>query len=322
METDGSRIGNRFVSIELESGYPCIRFNGQRYTAPGFPRCAVRYGEKLVEAAPVKLSPPRLLAGGAAAVLETSGEAALSTDAGPKLEWKCQYTIVSGLPYVYVDVELVLPKTPDYGYNKGRAARLGRGWDERWQEIMPWELRPGFEAAPDRPFTVWKRNYLGDESSYELNYGQFSGNASLDSFNNQVTAEWTAVSNGEQGLLLSQCASSNMSAAFCPMRLDERNGTSRLTLNPFGTYHGKQWRYQTKHTGLGRAMALRMADHLDSYAPSYNGETVRFSLMIAPFEGDRPSRQACLDACLHAYPPLVLAGDLPFISVVPQDAGL
>lgn len=309
------RMGNGILTLRMEDGCPALYHRNERVTAPGFPRGAVRYGGRLAQAVPVNNGAPRLLAGGAAAVWETHGEATLSRGGSARLAWNCQYTLLSGLPYLYADVEMKLPKTEDFAFDRRRAERLGRGWDARWNEIMPWEVALAFVSTRERPFTVWKRNYFGDVSSYALDYG-ISGNSTLASLNNQITAEWVAVGNGERGLLLSQCASSNMSAAFCPMRLQESRGVSRLTLNPFGTYHGRQWNYPTRRTGLGRAMALRMADHLSSYAPSYNGETVRFSLMVAPFEGERPPEQVCRDACLHAYPPLVTAEGLPFSSVV------
>jgi hypothetical protein len=306
------RIGEDFmengsISLRFGPGAPEILWNGRSVTAKGFPRCALTYGGKLLPAIPVLSQKPTLLGGGEAAVCELRATVRLPND-GSEALWHCQLTLVRSLPYLYADVEWLLPRTDDHGFNRAKAIRLAREWDARWQEVMPLELRLAFEATDEKPYTVWKRNYFGDVSSYTLNYGTYSRNKSLDSFNNQITADWVAVSNGEKGVLLSQTVASNMSAAFCPMRLEESGGVSCLSLNPFGTYSGKQWRYPTAHTGLGRTVALAMADHLDSYAPSYNGETVRFSLMIAPFDGDRPPEQACADAAMHAWPPCVLRG--------------
>jgi hypothetical protein len=75
------------------------------------------------------------------------------------------------------------------------------------------------------------------------------------------------------------------------MRSEVSRGRQRLRLNPFGTYYGPQWRYATAVTGLGRAMAVLLADQLDSYAPSYNGRTSRFSLAVFPFRGAEPPEE-------------------------------
>jgi len=41
---------------------------------------------------------------------------------------------------------------------------------------------------------------------------------------------------------------------------------------------------------------------LDSYAPSYNGQSEEFSQLIAPYRGDQPPEQIRSDAEAFAYP--------------------
>jgi hypothetical protein len=40
--------------------------------------------------------------------------------------------------------------------------------------------------------------------------------------------------------------------------------------------------------GWGRLAALLASDNLDPYGPSWEGNAIRFSLMLAPYEGDEP----------------------------------
>jgi len=89
-------------------------------------------------------------------------------------------------------------------------------------------------------------------------------------------------------LLIAQSGLHQTSFAFAPMRVRTRAGKQAIQINPFGTYTGRQLRYPTAVTGLGRVMALLTADQLDSYAPSYAGRVSRFRLMIVRYDGGRP----------------------------------
>ena len=110
--------------------------------------------------------------------------------------------------------------------------------------MAPIQMLPSISAPASNPLHIWKHNYLGITTSYELNYGMFNPkNKNLDAFNHQVTAGWVALSNGARGLLIAENAEELTSMAFCPMRLRELDGIQHLYLNPFGTYHGKQLDY-------------------------------------------------------------------------------
>jgi hypothetical protein len=50
------------------------------------------------------------------------------------------------------------------------------------------------------------------------------------------------------------------------------------------------------------------SDHIKPYAPSYNGRVQKFSLMIAPYEGDAPPEAVQSDALAFSYPYIVLSG--------------
>jgi hypothetical protein len=225
---------------------------------------------------------------------------------GYPVQFERELLLAAGLPYLYLRLRVCYPRTPDQGYDPGKAQRLQQTWDNRWREVLPCEIRPRL-AAPQR---VWKHNYCDHISSFELDYSKFSKNRDLASVNNQVTAGWLAVSDGQNGLLLAQTADSASSVAFCPLRVND----GQVSLNPFGSYWGRQYQYATADTGLGKTLAtFSAADHIQPYAPSYNGRSLEFNLMLAPYNGDCPPESLQHDAEAFAYP-YILLNDETYIS--------
>ena len=227
--------------------------------------------------------------------------------------------MAANLPYLYVTVRAAYPRTPDHGYERGKAERLQQAWDAAWQEVLPCEIRPALEGRPADPLRVWKHNYCDHLSTFSLDYGRYSSNRELDEINNQVTHAWVAVSDGSRGLLVAQTADVAANVAFCPLRTRRQGLIERVRLNPFGTYWGRQYRYPTADTGLGKLMAVTFsaADQIKPYAPSYNGRVQEFRLMLAPYGGDRPPEAVRHDAEAFAYPYLVL-NDAHFIADPPH----
>jgi hypothetical protein len=222
------------------------------------------------------------------------------------VSWARVFTVVPNQPYVYVDMAITYPETEHVRWSRRKAERLGRTWDARRHEVAPLELEPAVGSTVQDPALIVKHNYQNHVPCYELNYHEFSENRQLDCFNNHITDGWVAVTGPYGGLLLAQSAAFDNSFAFCPMRTRMMGETQRVLLNPFGTYTGRQLRYHTARTGLGRTMALLMADQLDSYAPSYEGRSSYFSLMIAPFRETSPPLTVQRDALLFATPPIAV----------------
>ncbi len=214
--------------------------------------------------------------------------------------------LAADMPYIYVNMRLDYPETPHQKYGKGKAKRLERSWDENWQEVIPCEINP----ALDGNLRLWKHNYCNHVSSFKLDYSSFSKNEELDSINNQVTNGWVAVSDGSKGILVAQNADINSSMAFCPIRTRRNGQNSTLSLNPFGSYWGKQYRYATAYTGLGKFLAVQASasDHIKPYAPDYSGHVQEFSIMIAPYRGDMPPENIQNDAMAYSYPAILLSG--------------
>jgi hypothetical protein len=228
-------------------------------------------------------------------------------------EFTYTFTLFDTLPHLYVDVVARYAATPSTETIHNLTQKLRRMMDLRWIEVGPCQLHPAIEAPVEKSLRVWKHNYLGITAYYDLNYGQINPhNRNLDSFNHQVTAGWVAASDGKRGLLLGENAEELTSMAFCPMRLREQKGVQRLWLNPFGSYHGKQASYShLGATGLGADFLKAFSGFLKPNGPSFNGQTLRFSLMIAPYDGDAPSPDLQAEAAAHFYPPEIVFHSTP-----------
>jgi hypothetical protein len=222
-----------------------------------------------------------------------------------RLTSKITINAIEGLSQAHLQIDLSLPKnspgiiadiTIDYPHTEKTELlttaqqRLRRLFDFGWVEVAPFQIYPNVSGTREQPIKIWKHNYLGVTSSYELNYATINpNNGELDSFNSHVTAGWVAVSDRQNGLLIASDADTRHSYAFAPMRLREQNGKQVLSINPFGSYHGKQLDYS--HMGgidLGYKMGLVTSSHIRPNGPSYNGEHETFSLMLAPYHGDEP----------------------------------
>jgi hypothetical protein len=238
-------------------------------------------------------------------------------------EFRYTFTLFRQLPYLLVDVEAEFAYTPPQDTVHTLQQKLRRLLDLRWIEVAPSQLNLSITAPAKNPLRIWKHNYLGVTASYDLNYGLINPrNRNLDSFNHQVTAGWVAMTNGQLGLLVAENAEVWSSMAFCPMRLREVRGTQHLSLNPFGSYYGKQLDYShLGGTGVGTEFARVASGSLKPNAPSFNGQTVRFSLLLAPYSGDQPPVQLQDDAEAFFYPFGVVYLQTPtgVDAVVPED---
>ena len=223
------------------------------------------------------------------------------------------FTLFAELPYLYVDAEVAYAYTPPTELIHNMLQKLRRLIDLRWVEVAPFQMTPRLEAPAGRTLRVWKHNYMGITSYYDLNYGLINPrNRELDAFNHQVTAGWVAVSDGNRGLLVGEDAGVLASMAFCPMRLRERDGRQVVSLNPFGSYYGRMFDYaHLGGNGVGTALQQAFGGQLNPNGPSYNGQTLHFSLLLAPYAGDEPPAGLQAEAGLHFYPPGIVIHAAP-----------
>ncbi|HSN94527.1 MAG TPA: VTT domain-containing protein [Anaerolineaceae bacterium] len=300
LEANPAMLTNGLLQLSLDAEGQISGFSASEQNHNPFNSAvtAVKYGGKQYPISRWEITLAEVF--GPLARLNRQG--AITLPGGYQATVKQEFLLVEGLPYLYFWTHLQLPRTPDKGFNRGKAQRLQQAWDVRWQELTPFEIRPVFEQ-PDK-VQIWKHDYCGQVTHYSPDYSAFTPNQSLASINNHITNAWVAISDGSSGLLLAQNTDYMANVAFCPIRsIHGRNGLE-YRLNPFGTYTGNQYRYALSKTGLGRFLATRVAPagQLDPLAPSYNGRSLSFMLMLAPYEGAAPGENLQADAQAFAYP--------------------
>ncbi len=300
LEANPSRLRNNMIQLELDSDGQIQRLSSMSQTYSSFSSAStsIRYAGKTYAVNHWELKSAKIQA----PIAQLTRGGVITLPGGFDAAILQEFFLLEGLPYLYFWTHLRLPRTPDKGFNRGKAQRLQQAWDLRWQELMPFEIRMAFEHPGQ--VRIWKHDYCGQVTSYHPDYSQFTPNKSLASINNHITDAWVAVSDGSQGLLLAQNADYLANVAFCPMRSVLGTNGLEYRLNPFGTYTGNQYRYALSKTGLGRFLATKVAPagQLDPLAPSYNGRTLSFMLMIAPYDGDAPNQSLQADAEAFAYP--------------------
>jgi hypothetical protein len=307
------RLENRWLraAFSTKDGIASLTWKGEAGSAqiggPGFLDPFVTYGGRTFHAAGYEFLP---LPGETWDGLQRLRLKAVIPMQTPEGEFSSQFTytftLFDDLPCLYIDVEARYAYTPPRQVIHNLMQKLRRRIDLHWVETAPFQLTPALTAAASsRPFRVWKHNFMGITAFYDLDYGRVNPkNRDLDSFNHQVTAGWVAVSDGQHGLLLGEDASRLASMAFCPMRLRERAGLQTLSLNPFGSYYGKQLDYShLGGNGNGAVVMQALSGALQPNGPSFNGETLRFSLLLAPYTGDEPPAALQAAAAAHFYPP-------------------
>ncbi len=295
------------LEFDRQGQVTSLEFEGEGFGIERFLRAGITYAGKVLEVGSWTLAAS--VDAGVAGFKRHTGVLRLNGDR--VVAFEREILLAAGLPYIYIRIRAEFPRTPDRGYATGKAQRLQQAWDNDWQEIRPCEIAPALAGQPGSPLRVWKHNYCDHMSNFSLDYGCFSENVELDSVNNQVTHGWVAVSDGQRGLLVGQSADAASGMAFCPLRTRRTAEGMRVRFNPFGTYWGRQYRYGIADTGLGNLLATTFSasDHVNSYAPSYNGRVQEFSLLVAPYRGDAPPEAVRFAAEAFAYPYLVLDDD-------------
>ncbi len=184
---------------------------------------------------------------------------------------------------IFAVTEINYPYTTERDAISTENSTLGRYTDMKWQEAVPFELA----FSNKKEVSVIKRNYEGDISSFRTgSYAEADEkNKVLASFNNQLTAGLVGVTDGEAGLLIGSARNVLNSMANCPMRL---RADGSVTMNPFGTYYGKQ-RHHPNQSGDRIPLTYSLiAPQGKSLAPSYNGCSERAVLCLMPFLNDFP----------------------------------
>ncbi len=291
-------VETRGGAAQLEEGslVPSIRHAGRRLSPQRLEVAVEENGDKGV--ASVRL---RGKWEGPPGVTRASGEVDL------------RLRLLGGVPYLFVDGHVRYPDTCRRTVVQPEKPMLARGIDAAWEEAAPLELRFVPRATRERPFFIHKRNYLGREGAYALDYFRHSPkNLNLASVNNHITAEYAGVTTGTRGMAVAMNTDASANFAFCPFTMRHLAASDEFLIraNPFGTYHGDQALPPTRGNRLGYDTVLLTAPQFHSAAPTYNGYVQRVDLMIAFFEGDSLPDDVKRDLIAFARPAIVLGPGL------------
>jgi len=152
---------------------------------------------------------------------------------------------------------------------------------------------------------------MNDVSAYPVSsFGEsMPENSSLDSFNNHLTNGMVGLSDGETGIILANAKQVLCSMAHCPMRLKRCDGSDTVSMNPFGTYYGKQRVHPSRSNGAVRESFVVIAPQARSIAPAYNGVEENSVMALFAYEGLLPDEAALSDIAGFADGAAVLAGE-------------
>ncbi len=277
-------------SRRLDSGDAALAFaeNGtiDRFTYRGrtigsddFLQSYLTYGGKKFTFSCESLTPGSIFGG---KCLEMKGSISLP-NAEKQGSFRYRFFTSDVLEGVFAVIEIGYPYTTERDAISTENSTLGRYTDMKWQEAVPFAL----SFRNQEEVRVIKRNYEGDISSFRTgSYAEADkNNKVLASFNNQLTAGLIGVTDGNAGLLIGSARNVLNSMAHCPMRL---HADGSVTMNPFGTYYGKQ-RHHPNRSGDRIPLTYSLiAPQGKSLAPSYNGCSERAVLCLMPFLNDLP----------------------------------
>nr|HPK44052.1 hypothetical protein [Spirochaetota bacterium] len=262
VEAHGSTILNKMSLI------PWIAYNGQDYRPEKITASVLSDGKNGVAAVALR------------------GEIALPENV---TRGYFDYTIylVDDIDMLFVEGTITYPDTPRTTIFKPGMPALARIYDERWQQVIPCPLFAAMTATKDIPFTVIKKNYFGVEDTYKIDYFKHSKeNLRLANVNNHITAGYVAVTNSKEFIAVAKDNEVLSNFAFCPLKIDYGMVKGfTVSLNPFGTFFGRQYFQPTWGNGQGFKSAILNGDQYHSGACTYSGTTQRFSLAIAHGRG-------------------------------------
>jgi hypothetical protein len=304
-------LKNEHISVHFdEHGHiSSLKLKGVQQLEAGSLIPHIRYGEQRLSPKHLKVTVEECGTGGSASIRihgPWQGPAGITRSPG----WvDYRLRLVDDTPYLFIKGRVRYPDTFRHDVVSAEKPMLARKIDTGWQEVAPLELRFSPRATQERPFLIHKRNYLGREASYALDYYRHSpDNLNLDSINNHITAEYTGVTNGMQGLAVAVNTAVRANFAFCPFKLVYLTPSDRFQIraNPFGTYHGDQIVPPTHGNHLGFEAVLLSAPQFNSAAPTYNGYSEQFELMLAFFNGDAIPETVKRDLVSFSRQPLIL----------------
>ncbi len=224
--------------------------------------------------------------------------------------------VYANIPQVFIKVYMTIPEIKGTATSDSNIYGVKTEFDDRWQEIIPCEIRPSIIAKNGSYLRIWKHNFFGHTTYFDLDMVEVDPkNADIDCFVSNISDGWMAMSNREQGLLIAFNSLKAANFAFTPIKiraegfadLDQKG--QQIRINPFGTYYGKMLHHWTHGTGHAQQIIPNYSSTFKSTAPTFSGKTIRFELIIIPYLGDKPSNLTQSSANHFSFPPLIIFQD-------------
>jgi hypothetical protein len=319
-EEPAAEKSNPHATRHLDNGHVALRFgsdgkpsglfiNGIQKLKPGSLTPYFRHNNKIEQPARLNVMPLKTRQGVQSVQVRGpwKGPDHSTLKAG---EVDYHFSLVDGLPYLFIDGRVKMPLTEEKDIFKGDTPALAHRADLGWQEVAPMELRFAHRATIDDPIRILKQNFLNVASSYTIDYFKHSAdNLSLDNINNHITAAYVGMVAGGRGMAVGMDTHLQANFAFAPIKVRYGDDPSAFSakVNPFGTYHGKQYRHPTWGNRQGYELTVMAGEQFHSAGPTYNGQSTAFATMLAFFDGDDIDTRIKSDLIHFARPPMVLS---------------
>ena len=283
-ESKPNALKTKSIEVKLSEGgeIRSVFYKGKQIGAEDFIKSFINYDYKKYSFSPRKCE--RLNAAGDIEGISVQGKVSLPYElksGGFRLE----LFTVKGIDSLFIKMSVNYPYTEETTAISNENASLGRNCDMKWIETVPLQIKPALYGD----ISIIKRNYSDDISSFKVSsfWEAVPENKKLDSFNHQITNGFVAVSDGETGLVIANAKQVLNSMAHCPMRLRRKDDKAYVTLNPFGTYFGRQRKHPSASGGAVMDAYMMIATQGKSLAPAYNGAKETFALALFGFDSDR-----------------------------------
>jgi hypothetical protein len=327
LRSDSQSLSNGVIELRFDGSgrVEGIYLNGIRQAEPGSLMPYVRYGGRTLTIRNLQKKCSRATESGSASVRLSGTLPGMS--AGWRSDGKVDYTasLLADLPYLLLSGEITYPASACTDILKAGAPGLSRRVDLNWRETAPAEIRFAPRGSRQKPPQVLKRNYMGIESRYTLDYFRYSkDNLNLDNINNHITQSYVGVVSGEYGMAVAMDTTVQANFAFAPLKMtyDGVTDTFQVQANPFGTYYGRQYRPPTWGNGQGYELTLYAGEQLSSAAPTYNGASQKFDLLISFFRGEYIPDRTKEDLLAFSHPPMVISLHTDIPTDIPPKAPL
>ncbi|MBD3194749.1 MAG: hypothetical protein GF317_06825 [Candidatus Lokiarchaeota archaeon] len=316
IRADATKIENQHIKIFLSSQgkIESFRFKDEEFGCPNFLESAVSFGKvgKSKRYSPKHNEVVILRDGsdGYSASLLLKGRFEIINDSCVEVEKTL--TLYSDLDKVFINVKMLLCDIKGEKWVDDGTSSVEDTFDERWQEIMPCEIKPRIFGGHNY-LRIWKKNYLGRVSYFDCDMKEVdSKNKNIDCLVANISDGWMSVSNQEKGLLVGFDALKAANFAFSPLKIKDKGfndcGTKKqqLRINPFGTYFGKLFHYWTEGSGHAQKIVPELIGTDNSTAPTFSGRTIEFNLLLSPYFGDEPPKILQSFADHYTFPSLVI----------------